>query len=436
MLAESLVKLDPGALPGERDQSETQLQKILAIVRKHLKMDAAFLSEFTGGRRYFRFVDAEPDSVVKVGGSDPLEDSYCQRVVDGRLPELMQDAGQNAEALTLPVTRALPVGAHISVPIRLADGRLYGTLCCFSAEPDFSLNARDLDVLKAFGAIASELIGISIQQREKQEEKRRRIVDAVVNAGFEPYYQPIYRVQDDQLVGFEALTRFKGQPYRTPDVWFREAAEVGMAIDLEYAAIHAALRGLRDLPPQTTLAINLSPEAVMSPKLDELLALMPLGRLILEITEHAAVADYGALNAVLGRYRANGLKLAADDAGAGYSCFRHVLDMRPDVIKLDMSLTRDIDKDPARAALAGALTIFGRSIDAEIVAEGVETVAELDAMRAIGVTKVQGYLLGKPQPLAIAKQTPMTAPLDLKSAGAAPHLVVVGSPGTTQRHQD
>jgi EAL domain-containing protein (putative c-di-GMP-specific phosphodiesterase class I) len=153
---------------------------------------------------------------------------------------------------------------------------------------------------------------------------------------------------------------------------------------------------------------------------------MPLDRIILEITEHAAVADYAALNAVLKRYRANGLRLAADDAGAGYSCFRHVLDMRPNVIKLDMSLTRDIDKDPARAALASALTIFGRSIEAEIVAEGVETLAELNVMREIGVTKVQGYLLGKPQPLEAAKQTPQTAPL--MTNGGTPHLVAVASP--------
>jgi len=428
MLAESIVRLDLDSSPEDIDRSDTQLQKILTIVRKHLKMDAAFLSEFTGGRRYFRFVDAEPGSVVKVGGSDPLKDSYCQRVADGRLPELMQDAGKNAEALTLPVTQALPVGAHISVPVRLADGRLYGTLCCFSSAPDFSLNQRDLDVLRAFSAIVSELISISLEQRLKHEDKRKRIVDALVNTNFESYYQPIYRVREDQLVGFEALTRFKGQPYRSPDVWFREATEVAMAIDLEYAAAQEALRALKDLPPKTTLAINLSPEAVMSPKLHELLALMPLHRLILEITEHAAVADYHALNETLAAYRANGLQLAADDAGAGYSCFRHVLDMRPNVIKLDMSLTRDIDKDPARAALAGALTIFGRSIEAEIVAEGIETIAELDAMRAIGVTKVQGYLLGKPQPLAVAKQLPIAAPIDLKSGAGASRRTMVAGP--------
>ena len=418
MLAASLAGRDFPAIPGTIDESESQLQKILAIVRKHLNMEAAFLSEFSGGRRYFRFVDAEPDSPLKVGGSDPLEDSYCQRVVDGRLPELMQDSTQNAEALTLPVTKALPVGAHISIPIRLSDGRLFGTLCCFSKEPDFYLNQRDLSVLKAFGAIVSELVGLGIDRRIHHEAKRKRIADAIAGAQFEPYYQPIYRVADDRLVGYEALTRFKGQPPRTPDVWFAEATDVGRGIELEYAAVRAALGGLDALPGGTTLAINLSPEAALAPDLDALLSGQPLDRLILEITEHAAVTDYTKLNGVLGRHRANGLRLAADDAGAGYSCFRHVLEVRPDVIKLDMSLTRNIDKDPARAALASALTIFGRSIGAEIVAEGVETISELDAMREIGVTKVQGYLLGKPQTLAAAREAPRTAPIDLKTAGA------------------
>jgi EAL domain-containing protein (putative c-di-GMP-specific phosphodiesterase class I) len=419
MLAASLAGRDFPVIPGTPDEGEGQLQKILAIVRTHLDMEAAFLSEFSGGRRYFRFVDADPDSPVKVGNSDPLEDSYCQRVVDGRLPELMQDAQQNDEALSLPVTKALPVGAHISIPIRLSDGRLFGTLCCFSKEPDFYLNQRDLNVLRAFGAIVSELVGLGIDRKKSHEEKRKRIADTIAAKQFEAYYQPIYRVADDRLVGFEALTRFKGQPPRSPDIWFREAAETGLGIELEYAAVRAALQGLPALPGGTTLAINLSPEAALSPELDSLLAGQPLDRVILEITEHAAVTDYMTLNDRLERHRARGLRLAADDAGAGYSCFRHVLEMRPDVIKLDMSLTRNIDKDPARTALASALTIFGRSIGAEIVAEGVETISELDAMREIGVTKVQGYLLGKPQPLADARQASLIAPIDLKTAGAA-----------------
>src|SRR5680860_1166800 len=85
-----------------------------------------------------------------------------------------------------------------------------------------------------------------------------------------------------------------------------------------------------------------------------------------------------------------------DDAGAGFASLRHVLGLHPDAVKLDLSLTRDIDRDPVRRALAASLVTFAREIGAAIVAEGIETRAELEALRALGVTHGQGYLLARP----------------------------------------
>lgn len=101
---------------------------ILHAVREHLKMEVAFVSEFVRGQRIFRYVDSSwPKNPVRVGAGDPLEDSYCARVIDGRMPELMNDAQTNACAAELPATFAIPVGAHVSVPIRMPDGSIYGT---------------------------------------------------------------------------------------------------------------------------------------------------------------------------------------------------------------------------------------------------------------------------------------------------------------------
>lgn len=130
------------------------------------------------------------------------------------LPELIQDAGSNAEALTLPVTRALPVGAHVSIPIRLADGRVCGTLCCFDTAPDPSLNPRDLNVMKAFGAIAADLISMSVGKSAAQGEIRDRVAEVIAAGSFQSVYQPIYRVADNHLMGYEALTRFPAERSR------------------------------------------------------------------------------------------------------------------------------------------------------------------------------------------------------------------------------
>jgi EAL domain-containing protein (putative c-di-GMP-specific phosphodiesterase class I) len=100
--------------------------------------------------------------------------------------------------------------------------------------------------------------------------------------------------------------------------------------------------------------------------------------------------------------RTRGVRLAVDDAGAGYSGLQHILRLRPDLIKLDLSLTRNINQDLARRALAAALVNFSVATDSEVVAEGVETAEEMDALRDLGVQKAQGYYLGKPSPFSEA----------------------------------
>jgi EAL domain-containing protein (putative c-di-GMP-specific phosphodiesterase class I) len=153
---------------------------------------------------------------------------------------------------------------------------------------------------------------------------------------------------------------------------------------------------LDEVPPELALAINLGPETLMTPRLAELLDGRPLSRIVLEITEHAPVADYDALSAVLRPYREQGLRLAVDDAGAGYSSLRHVLAVEPDLIKIDMALTRGADGDLVRRTLLTALAGFAQATGCRLVAEGVETPGELRALAACGIDLVQGYALAAP----------------------------------------
>lgn len=385
--------------------TDAHIRKILKIVRTHLDMDVGFVSEFVDGKRVFRHVDGD-QPILKEGDGNPLEESYCQRVVDGRLPELMQDACANPEALSIAATRELPVGAHMSVPLRLPDGRVFGTFCCFSFLANQSLNGRDLRILRAFAAIVSDLIHEELELEREQQMKRERIEWTIAQTGFHVRYQPVYRLRDETIAGFECLARFEGEPYRSPDQWFAEAEEVGLGPELEIALARKGLEALAHLPKDIQLAVNFSPATIMSEGFNQLFATLPLERVVLEVTEHAAVANYTELSARLHPFRLRGLRLAVDDAGAGHSSFRHVLDLRPDTIKLDMSLTRNIDSDRGRQALAGALTMFGRAMGSQIVAEGVESEAELDGLRRVGVTKVQGYLTGRPMPLSEAMKLP------------------------------
>lgn len=387
----------------ELNSPEQGLQGLLRTIRTHLDMDVAFVSEFTEGRRYFRHVDAlKPDAPVRVGDSDPLEDSYCQRVIDGRLPQLIQDAQRIPAARELPVTAALPVGAHLSVPLVLKDGSTYGTFCCFSSAANESLNERDLKMMRVFADMASAQIDRSIESQKARHEMEDRIHSVLQGNALAMVYQPIYKINENRIVGFESLARFNAEPRQTPDVWFGEAAQVGLGATLEIEAAKRAFRGIPKIAGDYYVAINLSPDTIRNAAFKDLFTDIPIERVVLEITEHAAINFYTDVVTALRSLRDKGLRLAVDDAGAGYSSFRHILSLAPDIIKLDMSIVRNIDVDNSRRALAAALMGFARSTGSAVVAEGVETASELLALRDLGINNLQGYLLGKPMPIEVA----------------------------------
>lgn len=387
----------------ETDRVADLLTKLLRTVRSHLGMEAAFVSQFAHGRRFFQAVDCGNSGCsLPVGGSDPLEDSYCMRVADGRLPQLISNAQDLPAALELAATRSFPVGAHLSIPLRLSDGSVYGTFCCFSRTPDYSLNPRDLDLLRMFAEIATSVIERDLNEERTLAESRERVEHVLHGQLLSMVFQPIVSLETQRIVGFESLARFAAEPQRSPDLWFKEAASVGLGQDLEVMAIEAALDH-GELKDDVYVACNVSPDVVLAGGLPAALCEGALSRIVLEITEHSSVRDYENLEVVLRPLRDRGLRLAVDDAGAGYSSFGHILRLHPDYIKLDMSITRGIDRDRGRRALTAALIGFAHQTGSELIAEGVETAAELATLRSLGVHKGQGYLLGRPAPIDIAR---------------------------------
>ncbi|MGG6242128.1 sensor domain-containing phosphodiesterase [Nodosilinea sp. AN01ver1] len=372
----------------------------LCAIRLHLDMEVAFVSEFVEGRRKFRYVDSSLESPpIAVGDSDPLEESYCQRVVDGRLPQLIQDATKIPAALEIAATTALPVGAHLSIPLRLGNGQVYGTFCCFSTRPNLSLGDRDLSLMQLFADFTARQIARELEAVQAHQAMAHRVTTVLESSAFTLVYQPIVRLSDRKIIGVEALTRFWSRPIRSPHIWFAEAAEVGYGEQLEMAAIAKALEGLADLPEDVYLSVNVSPDNILSGAVSQVLQGVPLHRIVLEVTEHVAIPDYSKFGEYLAPLRDRGVRLAVDDAGAGYASFLHILQLNPDIIKLDISLIRNIDTDPTRRALTAALVGFAQQTNSYIVAEGVETPSELIALQQLQVNIAQGYLLGYPLPL-------------------------------------
>jgi EAL domain-containing protein (putative c-di-GMP-specific phosphodiesterase class I) len=233
-------------------------------------------------------------------------------------------------------------------------------------------------------------------------------------------FQPIVELATGNTLGVEALARFGTEPRRTPDQWFADAAAVGLGTELELSAIGAALRHLDDLDPTWTLALNVSPTTIFADEFEEMIRDVELRRLAFEITEHQPIADYHALSRATGELRARGALISVDDAGAGYASFRHILKLNPDVIKLDISLTRDVDRDPVKRALAASLERFAEDIGAAITAEGIETRAELDALRDLGIYFGQGFYIAHPAPAPRRRgpASPGRVPLEIAEAAS------------------
>jgi EAL domain-containing protein (putative c-di-GMP-specific phosphodiesterase class I) len=214
----------------------------------------------------------------------------------------------------------------------------------------------------------------------------------------------------------EALCRFHdGRP---PDLWFEQCEAFGLAQQIDLAIIEEVTEHLDDIPGGY-VAINLSPMSLHNPGpiAEALTEAARRRRIVVEITEHAVVEDYVPVLEGLARLRAMGMLLAVDDAGAGYSSLQHILRLRPDIIKLDRSITSSIDTDPARRALATAMVIFAGETGATVVAEGIETDAELEAVRSTGITRGQGFGLAMPSPLPIPDLTYEAVPfIDLRTA--------------------
>ena len=310
--------------------------------------------------------------------SGPWSESWNARPGDGAYGDEISAAGLQTAVYT---------------PLRSARG-VVGIMAIGCHDPlNADLIVEHLPALATFGSIIGALVGPRLEARHRDAEAGAGIQAILDERAFVPFFQPIIDLQDGAVVGYEAVSRFADGS--SPAAVFATAAAVGLGLELEMATLRAALDAASVLPPDAYLSVNLSPELIGSTGLRPLLT--HLGRpVVVEITEHVVVDDYVALRRgikSLGRT----VRLAVDDAGAGYSSLRHILELAPDLVKLDISLVRGIDADPARQALIAGMGYFAVKRNVQLIAEGIETEAELAALRLLGVAFGQGFLTGRPR---------------------------------------
>lgn len=372
------------------------IDHLLTVARDRLGMELSWMSSFSDGMQNFDRVSGDVDAFdIRVGDSLPLAGSYCLRVNDGRLPNIIADTSCNPITAPLDVTTAAGLGSYIGVPIT-TDGRIAGMLCCVSRGTSHHLSDDDTRTLRLIAQLIGEILIRESPRRRRDRQILDRVTATIATGAMQSVFQPIVEVKTGEVIGVEALTRFSEAPSR-PDVWFAEAASVGIGVELEIAAIDSALRRLPELPQTHFMTLNASPSTINDPRLIEILSGSEPTRCVVEVTEHATVDDYETLGRSLRSLRDIGVRIAVDDVGAGFASLAHVLELQPTILKIDRSIVKGIHSDTARQALAQAIMGVAERLDATVIAEGIEVSAELDALAALGVHHAQGFLLGHPK---------------------------------------
>jgi EAL domain-containing protein (putative c-di-GMP-specific phosphodiesterase class I) len=327
------------------------------------------------------------------------------------LNQMLRDARRQAES-----AETLLLAGDIAARMTDRNERAAGTLPAAPLQPNEMLSAQEIS------------------------SAREALEHLIAGEGLSMVVQPIFDVRNESPVphAYEALARF-GEPRLagSPLHWFSLAQELGERPALERACLRGALELLAQRPFGTSLSVNLSAPVLLDSETIAMLEAVgdagvdDLAGLIVEITEETLVGGDIQLGSAIELLRARGARLAVDDMGAGYSGLRQITAVHPTYLKLDRSLVSGIDEDDERAALVGALAGYSKQVGSMLVAEGVETQAELQAIRRLGVPLVQGFYLGRPgapwPQLSIESRGDTPAPVD------APAPVVLARAGGARR---
>lgn len=376
-----------------RSETDEKVAELLRIAKKSLGLSMTFLSRLDGEVQHLEVVESTIP-LFHDGQKQPQATSLCQAILDGKIPAVIPNIAKLPAAKRLPAARFPRLRSYVSVPVSLSDGTLYGTFCAAGFTADNELSKRDRALMEVLASAAATIIEPGIRERARAAAIRARLEPVMSSGGPTIVLQPIVNLADGARVGVEALSRFPAEWAMAPDETFAEAASIGVGVELELLAVRGAAHHLAEFSGY--LSLNFSPPTLLDGRCLALWQELPLDRIVLELSEHDRVDDYGALAAALAPLRERGLRLAIDDVGAGFSSLRHIVLTAPDIIKLDRSIVAGVATDQVLHTLVEALVNFSHEAGASVVAEGVETRDDAAVLRSVGVDFAQGWYFARP----------------------------------------
>lgn len=385
-----------GASTVSASAAREEIGDMIEALRAHLDMDVAFVSRQIGTtHRIFTHVAARGVAPLASGDHNSNENSLCWLVIEGKLPERVTDTSLYEAAACLPITDAINVRSHFSVPLRRRDGRVHGSLCCFSYRPRPDIAERDMQMIRSVAAIVSDQIESRIEHEERGEDAAEEIARLIIDDALTVIHQPIYDLTDWHLIGHECLMRHKADPERSPRELLSRARAAGGMLELELHVAKKALATLDPEHPERFIAINISPETLASPALRRVIPEGLASQLVIELNEQDTAADAESVRASIETLKERAW-VAVSSNGAGFAGLQALVDLGPDIVKIDREFLAGVATDPSRRALVKALVQFAAETGVQLIAQGVETREDLQALRELGVRFAQGNILGKP----------------------------------------
>ncbi len=390
-------------VPGSADPFVTA-QALLEPLQRHTPLETVSITWFTPDGRsvMLGIIGKNVPAVLRPGSTLPEQRNAYMRSQAASGPWITGWTVKPDDDGYSRSVAAMGVNSVAYMPL-VHEGRTIGILgaAIGNATGGKGVAAEQIPIMAEVADVVATTLGPAIARLEERSSATHLIDQILLERRYWPVFQPILDLHSNQVVGYEALTRFDA-PLNTQRL-FDQAGLVGRGKDLEVATMGAAVKAAAQLPSAAWVSIN-SSAALLAETEAVGGILAPLDRpVVIELSEHDVITDYEPIAGAMQKLGA-GRSLAVDDAGAGFASLRHILEVRPAYVKMDIGLVQGASTDLSRRALVAGFVHFARDADFTLIAEGIESPDDLETLKGLGVAMGQGFLLGQPERVAAFRE--------------------------------
>lgn len=368
----------------------------------------SFIEEIYGWKMFDEIIRRVANCLIEIKQTQlRKEDVLCEVMISGNAFVVVASPPRTKEWIELADLDKIRQRIYKSLEQRLKSSlepSIYQKFGCYIGCTIMDYEPAARLERQVYRALEDALYDSSVQEAHDAEVRTDKLRDIIRRRAVYTVYQPIVDLRTERVIGYEALSRGPEGEFERPDKLFKVAYEADLVWRLERLCREQAFKGSRGIDKNQLLFLNVDPDAINDPQFRSPDAIgktagsgLKPERIVLELTERTAIKDFTIFRHTLDIFRGLGYKVAIDDVGAGYAALQSIAEVKPDFIKVDMSLIRDTDADTIKQELVKTVVNFARGAKIKLIAEGVETAGELETLEKLGVKIAQGFFFAHPE---------------------------------------